>query len=480
MRTSSPAAGRGAVRGAGAPPSMPQLTLQELFERLGWFVSIRWFAGVGAALLVLIGSYTFSIQIPAWPVALTIGALFTYNALFLLLVTDAYRRHHINERFVRTCANAQLLCDTVTLAFLMHFTGGVENPFIVFYVCPMVVASEVLPNRTAYAHALLGALLVNFIAWTEYAGWLPHVAVGAAFGAETYQNPLFVAKFSAAVSLLPFAIVFLGGSISSRLRRREAELEATHAELSDLEKSKSFLMRQTSHDLRAPLDALVSLLRSARLCADGAASPELQELLRRTEHRATSLTHLIDELHRYALLRDATATLVKRPLDLADLAHESVGLYEAMATEKNLRLFADLHRPAPIMGNAAALNELLSNLLSNAIQYTPPGGQVRISVQEKDDCIELAVIDDGIGIPPEALNRIFNEFYRAENARMVFRNGTGMGLPIVKRIAEAHDAALQVRSTVGRGAVFQIRFPISSADDAQSTACRLSESEPEP
>lgn len=443
----------------GPEQAMARLTVQELFERLGWFVAIRWFAATAALLLVLVGWYGFDVRIPPRPVVLTICAVLIYNAFFLLLVTDAYRRRRIHLRFVNLCANGQIACDMLALALLMHFTGGVENHFIIFFVCPLVIASELLPNRIAYLHALLAAVLINLVAWLEYAGVLAHVAVGRAVGVETYQSPVFVAKFTAATSLLAFATVFLGGSIAARLRRREADLEAAHAQLRDLEESKSFLMRRTSHDLRAPLDALVSLLRTVAHQVRASGDITAATLVQRAEQRASGLSCMIDELHRYSSLRDAADQLPMQPVDVADLASQAVGLYQAAAGEQDITLSDSISGPAWVCGHAESLSELISNLLSNALQYTPAGGAVELQVARTPDLIELSVRDTGIGIPPKARAHIFEEFYRAENAKAAFRAGTGLGLPIVKRIADIHHAELHVESEEGAGSRFIVRLP---------------------
>jgi signal transduction histidine kinase len=450
-----------ARRAAGQRPqdALPGLTLQELFERLGWFVSIRWFAGLGALLLVAVGWYVFGVHIPPGPIVLTIAALFAYNTVFRVLVRRAYRHGRVSLRFVHGCANAQIICDMVALTFVMHFSGGVENPFIVFFICPLVIASELLPTRVAYLHALLGALLIHLVAWLEYSGALPHVPVGHMLGNETCRNALVVAQFSATLSLLGFAIVFLGGSIAGRLRQREAELEAAHAHLRALEESKSFLMRRTSHDLRAPLDALVSMMRAVATRAAATIPPDLADALARAERRAVDLTHLIDELHRYAVLRDSTAVLRTEPIDLADVVRQSVGLYEAMATERGLRVAATIAAPAVVPGNGDALCELVSNLLSNAIQYTPAGGTLTVTLRTTATDVELTVADTGIGIPPAALPHVFDEFFRAPNAKEVFRSGTGMGLPIVKRVVETYGGTLTVHSATDRGTTFVVTFP---------------------
>ena len=193
------------------------LTDRELFVRLGWFISIRWVAGVVALLLVLIAWHQFKIRLPIRQIVLTICALFFYNALFLMLVTDAYRRKRVSRRFVISCANAQIICDFVTLAVLMHYTGGVENYFLIFFICPMVVACELLPARYAYMHAALGALLINLVAWLEYAGVLNHVTFGEVLGSAGYKNTLVVTQFTVALSCLLFTAAFLGSSISERL-----------------------------------------------------------------------------------------------------------------------------------------------------------------------------------------------------------------------------------------------------------------------
>ena len=451
--------GSGQPQPAGSFTPMGRLTELELFERLGWFVSIRWIAGTAALLLVLIAWYVFGIRIPPQPVVLTICVLFLYNAVFLMLVTDAYRRHRVNRLFITGCANAQMLCDSLTLAVLMHFTGGVENPFLIFAICPLIVVSQLLPARNAYAHAALAALLIHLVAWLEYAGTLSHVPVGEAIGVEIYHNLLAVAKFTGALSLLVFSTVWLASSITTRLRRRERELETAYDQLQEIERSKSFLMRQTSHDLRAPLNALVSVLRALAVEVRGKCEPKVAESLSRAEQRALGLTMLIDELHRYATLRDATAVLSKQHVNLSQEVKESIYLYTLMAEERGLRLVSNIAESVYLEGNTDMLIELISNLLVNAIQYTPAGGQIQVHLATTNQAVCLEVRDTGIGIPADVLSRIFDEFYRAPNAKKAFHSGTGMGLPIVKRIVQAHNGTIEVRSQVGQGTWFTVILP---------------------
>lgn len=456
-----------------SPPPFDHLTDRELFDRLGWFISIRWVAGVVALLLVFIARVRFDVRIPPGPVVLTICGLFLYNAVFLMLVADAYRQRRVSRRFIVRCAGAQTTCDLITLAILMHFTGGIENYFLVFFVCPLIVVSECLSVRSAYAHAALGAVLIHGVAWSEFAGVLPHVQVGRAMGTETYRNTLSVMQFTIALSSLLFAVVFLHSSIANRLRQREKELEFAYDRLAKLEESKSFVMRKTSHELRAPLNAVTAMLHVIKLETTSPEQAHLNRFVDRALHRTKSLAQLIEELHRYATLRDAASALQKRRVDFADVVRQNVSLFSPMAEEKSLHVSVSTE-PAHVTGDPEALSEVASNLIVNAIQYTPAGGDVRVTLLRNGADVRFDVADTGIGIRPDALNRVFDEFYRTPEAKSAFSHGTGMGLPIVRRIVEAHGGSIEVESTLGRGTTFRVYLPLAAT--AKSAAAGHGES----
>jgi len=460
------------VRAAPEPQSMaaPSLTERELFRRLGWFIKIRWSAGVGTLVILLFALLGFEVPIPPGPVVFTIFGLFFYNAIFLMLVEDAYRRHHVTRRFILWCGNAQIVCDLLAVAVLIHFSGGVENPFIVFFICPVVVAADLLPERNAYAHAVLAALLIHTIAWLELAGLVPHVHLGDE-GAISYDAPMAVAKLTATLTVLLFATVFLGTSIAGQVRRRGRELEEALERVGQTERSKSFLMLRASHDLRAPVGALISLLRAALMAADGEASRRVTKLVGRAEQRAVGLNNLIDELHHYATLREAAASLPRQQLDLADVANQVVRTYRPLAEEKGVRLRPETE-PVRLDANREAMVQLMGNLVTNAIQYTPPSGEISVQVQLDDtaSAARISVADTGIGIPADVLDRIFDEFYRAGNAKEHYPSGTGLGLSIVERLAASHGGRIEVSSEPGRGSTFTVILPLDTSEESGDTA----------
>ena len=118
---------------------------------------------------------------------------------------------------------------------------------------------------------------------------------------------------------------------------------------------------------------------------------------------------------------------------------------------------------APVTGDAAALGRLLANLLDNAIKYNRPGGRVTAALARQGDAAVLTVADTGIGIPADALPRIFERFYRVDKGRARDEGGTGLGLAIVKHVAQAHGGRVDVESRMGKGTTFRVILPLAGA-----------------
>jgi len=125
-----------------------------------------------------------------------------------------------------------------------------------------------------------------------------------------------------------------------------------------------------------------------------------------------------------------------------------------------------------VWGTEAGLDRIFVNLVGNAIKYTPAGGRVTVAMQRLEDGIEVRVIDDGIGIPEEALPQLFQEFYRAPNAKASDEVGTGLGLAIVKDLVDRYHGCVEVESSVGQGSTFTVIFPLFRLDEGENY-CRL-------
>lgn len=155
---------------------------------------------------------------------------------------------------------------------------------------------------------------------------------------------------------------------------------------------------------------------------------------------------------------DAQVALDRRVVALDQLVHE-VGLQaQSFAEDRQVEL-GPVDRVA-VMGDRDRLKQMLLNLVDNAIRYTPSGGKVRLGLSRRDGRAYLTVADNGVGIPPEHLPRIFDRFYRADPARSRTQGGSGLGLAIVKYVAEAHGGKVAVESQVGRGSIFTVELDV--------------------
>ena len=448
----------------------PELTLteRELLDRLAWFTYVRWSAGGLALVFLGIGWQAFGVRFPWREASAVVAGLFAYNLVFSVAARWMHRGHRIRKPWILAIAHGQILCDLLAVALLVHFIGGVENHFILLFIFPVVVASEFFSRRVACGYAGLAAVLVNLIGWGEYvyydqahytlqvvtagtpSGLAPLVASGAA------QHYVFVLQVCFVMTFAVFATVFVASSIAGRLREREEELEAAYRDLKSLEAVKTQFMRKTSHELRAPVGAVQSLLKAAlEQSADAGCGRDLVDrAIRRTEN----MLNLIDDLLHYSRLQAAAIQQQPAPVDLAALVRSAADLFKAQADEKGVRLEVDA-RPATVRGMRDGLTDMVNNLVSNAIRYTPRGGSVRVELESAEGQARLTVADTGIGIPADELPHIFDEFFRGEEAREKVPHGTGLGMTIVKRVVDMHGGRIEVESRPGVGTRFRVGLP---------------------
>jgi signal transduction histidine kinase len=170
------------------------------------------------------------------------------------------------------------------------------------------------------------------------------------------------------------------------------------------------------------------------------------------------LTRLVEDLQDLSLAEAGQLKLDMQKLDLSDLARRAVDAARTRADAKHIQIDASLQR-AEMRGDSSRLVQLVSNLVTNAINYTPEGGRVEVVVARVGDEVVAKVVDTGIGIPQEELLHIFERFYRVDKSRTRSTGGVGLGLTIVKRLAEAHGGRVDVQSEVGKGSVFTVAFP---------------------
>ncbi len=237
--------------------------------------------------------------------------------------------------------------------------------------------------------------------------------------------------------------------------------------LEELDESKSQFVRIVTHELRSPVQVVISLLNVLDRGFVGELSEKQADLVHRARHRIEFLQSLIDDLLDLAAGKaDVLATTERGLVSLSAVLEEVQALYEARAQEKGLALQAEYpDENLTVWGDRAELDRMLNNLVSNAVKYTAQG-EVRLSLEKSNGGARIVVSDTGIGIPEDALPDLFQEFFRAKNARQVKDSGTGLGLSIVKDLVERYGGEIEVESALGLGTTFIVTLPLAESSPA--------------
>ncbi|MBG0826418.1 PAS domain S-box protein [Planomonospora sp. ID67723] len=228
--------------------------------------------------------------------------------------------------------------------------------------------------------------------------------------------------------------------------------------LRDLDRMKDELVAVVSHELRTPIGAIRGY---AEMLTD---SPGLDDEHRMfadvIDRKSAHLQRLVDDLLDLARFDAGHIGLDPRPLSLTQLAGQAVDDHRPSADAKQLTLTADLTGRLPVHADPVRLRQVLDNLLSNAIRYTPAGGTVTLTAGREGDNAVIAVTDTGIGVPSEQYAQLFNRFFRASTALESGVKGTGLGLAITRAIVEAHGGTVSAAPRDGGGTVFSVRLPV--------------------
>ena len=231
-------------------------------------------------------------------------------------------------------------------------------------------------------------------------------------------------------------------------------------ELRRLEMIRQDFISNISHELRTPIASVKAL---AETLNEGAVEdPSVaKDFLSRINAEADKLAQMVQELGELSRIESGEAPLQIRSINIAEAIGHAVDRLRAQADRAELKLDIDSTPTLPeVLADEARVEQVLVNLIHNAIKFTPSGGRISISAKAKDNDIMVSVADTGIGIPPDDLPRIFERFYKADKSRT--GGGTGLGLAIAKHIVEAHDGRIWAESVEGKGSNFNFTLPLTS------------------
>ncbi len=431
------------------------------------------------------------------------AALLTVEWVFLF---DPYLHEHASAR-VRIVDIAYPVMNTALLVALSQLLGG-----------PSRRSSAYRLLVTGVGLSVVGALVYGTSSTYKPGGWLDLIylgtyviwgaaAVDPSVGAITFRDRRTIPR------LTPLRLLLLGGALlagpavliverlkhdhihvyvvaigtavigvlavirfaglvrgveaaqaDERAARRDAEfaqemLKAQNIRLRELDRLKDEFVSSVSHEFRTPLTSIIGYVE---LLLEEETEREGREFLGVIDRNAQRLLDLVSDMLFAARLQAGELALQALPVDLGALVEESVlaARPRADAARVDLHVRSDASLP-DVAGEQGRLAQVLDNLISNAIKFSPEGGEVEVLLTRRDDAVVLEVSDNGIGISEEERDRLFERFFRSQTALERQISGTGLGLYISKAIVDAHGGRIAVRSVVGEGTTFVVELPVA-------------------
>ena len=437
-----------------------------LIEGARWLIQLRWLAIAGVIGAVVLGIYLF--QLPLfWQgilgVALVLALL---NLLYYLVLHRRYKGREKDPDALNRAvffAHLQIFLDLVLLTLLLYFAGGALNPFNFFYIFHIIITSILISRRDSYLQSAWAVILFITLVLLTASDKVPYFPLYPALDRKALLGPHQILLNIGAFSITIFIAAFLTNSLMESLRRREEELARAYEEVAKREKIKSEFARTVAHELKSPMSAIMSFIHAVRLTEQDKLSDKAQEFLDRALKRGQGLVDLIRDLLELSRLESAEPPKPEEleEIDLISELELVVSVEKTAAEGKGISSYFNHPPVLPRMRySRAAIQQIFTNLISNAVRYTPAGGTVRVELSKKDTKLKCTIADTGIGIPRDSMGKLFTDFYRAPNAKQFSPTGTGLGLSITKALIELYGGSIFVESEEGKGTTFTVYFYI--------------------
>jgi signal transduction histidine kinase len=442
------------------------------------FVTVRWITILGILAATLIASRVFEVEFPTAP-AYGVCAFVALCNLVLLFQARSLKQMPASLAIhrARIYGTIHLLLDLAAFAVLIHFTGGIENPFIFYFVLHIIGASIILHYTSVYLLATSVIVMISLLVGLECGGVIPHINLTGFADPGLYREGSYILAMLVVLGSALFATTYMATSVAGELRKRQREvmqlsqrllgkrtreLEQASQEIAKMEEARNRFLQflgVTVHDLKAPLTAIQSYFWVMLGGFAGELTEKQRGMLERSSQRIKELLTLVSDLLDIPRIETGQMVQEMKDVSLKQVIETAVGDVRDLAKQKKVKLKVEMPRSlSRIRGSAPRLQQVMTNLLNNALNYTPKG-TVTVRVSQDDKEIKVEVMDTGIGIPAEDLPHICEDFFRASNVEI---KGTGLGLSIAKRIVETHGGRIWVESPcpeTGKGSKFSFTLP---------------------
>lgn len=434
----------------------PDITLlqKELIRDISWFIILRWHAALGIMIIPWLANSILGLHIKL-NIFIFLGVMVLFiNSCYFYYVRVLKKRHLTDMVYFYRIADLQSNLDIIILTILIHYSGGIESPLAFYYVFHIIITAIITPKRLCYIHTAFASLLFSSLVLLEYFGIIPHVSISGLLPLELHDKGAYIfGGLFFFVSTL-YITSYLTSTISSRLK-------TSYIELQNMDREKTQFTLKITHELRAPLGAVRSLVKVIIDGYTGELPQKVRELLVRVERRASFLLIMVNKLlELFAVGKIKMEEAID--IDINLLIDRIIKSYESRIKEAQIKLtFKKGDKLSLFRAREDDMELIFSNLIDNAVKYTPEKGDIFIktmNLADNNKRLKVLIRDSGIGIKTEDMENIFKEFFRTRDAKEIAKEGTGLGLSIVKKIVEQYGGKIYVESEYGKGTTFTLEL----------------------
>lgn len=412
-------------------------------RHLMWMIILRVAVMSLLLMLALIVGYSASFGFPLQP--------FIYVVLATYILAGLELAAYATGKYLPAQAYAQVIMDLIMITALVYVWGGAPSSAYILYLLPIIEAGIVISGRASYLAAALAAILFGAMVDGMYFRIIPSPesagAEALSFGSVLYAILVAWGAF--------FLVAFLTGQLATRLRKTRNDLAAARRELAVRERLSEAgrVSAGLAHEIRNPLAAIygsVQVLKSRIRLTDEQA--ELMDIIMRESLR---VSHILDQFLDYALPARETFTSVR----LSDVAEETIKLLRASGElDGRIEVAGNYaESPAAVRASSSQMRQVFLNVVKNAVKAMPEGGRLTMNINAlkgpEGEEVEMTFSDTGVGMSREDLEKLFDPFFSR------FEGGRGLGMAIVRRIADDYDGRVGAVSEPGRGTMVRVVIP---------------------
>jgi len=432
----------------------PFFTIGSLRLRIEWFINLRWFLIFIIFLIIEISNIT------NYAVATNMLYLLTAILVCLNIVYIFFDKYFPFTTIKQELAFAevQMLIDIFILSFIIHYIGGIRNPFYFVYIIHIVISGIMFQRWMPYINSIFTVIILTTWTVLEFFRIVPIYPI-------TIQR-LTISELAISIlsfTFLIFAITYIIMDFVSRFRRMKKLIDEKSALLKTTMDERDKIFRFTAHELKSPLTTMRSILAIIQMLQDVPHEKDrIKDLITRAEKRNDQVLEMVKDMIEITHFKQGKENKVRKKINWGEWIEDRVFSVKEYAESKHIVL--NYHNETferEFFITVDSMNKIANNLINNAIRYTPENGKVDVTAYVNSTKFGIKVKDTGIGMSPIDKAKVFQEFFRSAEARKMESIGTGLGLSLVKEIVEKQGGKISIESELGKGSEFEVVLPIS-------------------